>query len=564
MSLFFRKKNKSRDNGEINPDEIFLDSSNLPDFDTQQFEGRIEKPISKKTIFFIGIFFSLVLILFSVKLYALQIKEGGFYLVRGENNRLEHSVLFSERGIIYDKNNVELAWNSFDENLGDFPKRNYLNKNGFSHLLGYVGYPLKDSSGNYYETETTGKAGIEKLFDKRLKGENGLKIVEVDALMKPQSELIIKPPKNGEEIHLTIDAGIQEFMYNAIDNLSKQVGFKGGAGVIMDVENGEILSIVSYPEYSSDILTNNNSKKEISSYFNDPRNLFLNRATSGLYTPGSIVKPFMAVAALTENIITPEKQILSTGSISLPNPYHPELPSVFKDWKAHGWTDMRRALAVSSDVYFYAIGGGFQDQKGLGIDKINKYMQLFGFGSPTGAEVVSEEVGLVPSQEWKKKVFDGENWSIGNTYHTSIGQYGFQVTLLQAVRAVGAIANDGILLNPIILPNIETKNLVPINGINKSSFKIVREGMRNAVTEGTAQGLSVGFTKVAAKTGTAELGVKKDRVNAWITGFFPYDRPKYAFAVIMESGPVHNTVGGLYIMRQTLEWMSINRPEYFK
>ncbi|OGD66729.1 hypothetical protein A2442_01205 [Candidatus Campbellbacteria bacterium RIFOXYC2_FULL_35_25] len=563
MVFFSRKSLKSKRGGEIYPDEIFLDSSNLPDFDTQQFEGRIEKPISKKAIFSLGFFFVCILFIFSFKLFILQIKEGNQYLIRGEDNRLEHSVIFSERGIVYDKKDVELIWNTFDEEE-PYAIRNYIEKDGLAHLLGYVSYPLEDSSGNFYQIETIGKDGVENYFNSKIKGENGLKIIEVDALQNIKSESVIKPPKNGENITLTIDSELQSHLYSFIKNLSKDVGFKGGAGVIMNIKNGEILAMSSYPEYNSNILSNSGDKNEIANYIGNKNNPFLNRVTSGLYTPGSIVKPFMALGALTEGVITPDKQILSTGSISLPNPYYPELKSVFKDWKVHGWVDMRRALAVSSDVYFYEIGGGFEGQKGIGILKINEYMKMFGFEQVTGGEVIDEQKGVIPNPEWKKEMFDGEEWTVGNTYHTVIGQYGFQVTPLQVVRAVSALANNGIMLTPVITAS-STKNvgLSKTMPIDDKSFEIVKEGMRDAVTEGTAQGLNVGFIKIGAKTGTAELGVSKKYVNSWVVGFFPYDNPKYAFAVIMEEGPKENTIGGLYVMRQLLEWMNINRPEYF-
>ena len=557
------KKNKRKKNTQIDPDEIFLDSSNLPGFDTQQFEGRIEKPIAKNTIFFVAWFFLLVIIIFSIKLFSLQIINGESYLARSENNRLRHSVIFTERGVIYDRNGIEMAWNTVNEKDEDFAKREYIDKPGSSLLLGYIGYPLKDKQGNYYETKITGKDGIEKVFDEKLKGQNGLKIVETDALMNIKSELVIHSPKKGENITLTVDSDLQSFLYQSMNDLAEKVGFSGGAGVIMDVENGEILALSSYPEYDSNIMTNSDDNNKIAEYIFDKKNPFLNRVTGGLYTPGSIVKPFMALGALNEKIISPYKQILSTGSISLPHPYFPDKKSVFTDWKAHGWVDMRRALAVSSNIYFYEIGGGFEDQKGLGIENINKYMKIFGFGSSTGIQTVGELVGTIPNPEWKAKVFNGEDWRVGDTYFTSIGQYGFQVTPIQAVRAVASIANGGKILQPTLIKDGNIKVISEIE-ISKDKFDIVKGGMRDAVLEGTAQGLNVDFVNVAAKTGTAELGVSKKMVNSWVVGFFPYERPKYAFAVIMERGPRKNMIGGLYIMRQVLEWMNLYKNEYFK
>ena len=282
----------------------------------------------------------------------------------------------------------------------------------------------------------------------------------------------------------------------------------------------------------------------------------------GLYTPGSIVKPFLSIAALNEDLISPYKSIYSSGSISIQNPYFEDKQTIFKDWKAHGWTDMKEAIAVSSDTYFYAIGGGYEDQVGLGIAKINEYIKLFGFSEETGVEGFIEERGVIPNPEWKAKVFDGEDWTIGNTYHTAIGQYGFQVTPLQAVRAVSAIANGGKLLRPTILKKEAESTDYKLLDISEDYFKIIQDGMRLAVTEGTAKGLWLPFVNVSAKTGTAERGVKKDKVNSWILGYYPSDEPKYAFVVIMEEGPVKNTIGGLYVMRQLLEWMNVNTPEY--
>ena len=146
----------------------------------------------------------------------------------------------------------------------------------------------------------------------------------------------------------------------------------------MDIESGEIIALTNYPEYDSAILSSGSDPKIISGYFTDSRKVFLNRAISGLYSPGSIVKPFFALGALNEKIIDPAKEIFSSGELVLPNPYNPKNPTIFKDWRANGWTDMRMAIAVSSDVYFYQIGGGFGSQKGLGILNIEKYSRMFG------------------------------------------------------------------------------------------------------------------------------------------------------------------------------------------
>jgi penicillin-binding protein 2 len=171
----------------------------------------------------------------------------------------------------------------------------------------------------------------------------------------------------------------------------------------MDIKTGELLALASYPEYNPTTLSLGQDKKTINGYFSDKRKVFLNRAVSGLYTPGSIVKPFIAYGALAEDVISPFKQIFSNGSISIPNPYFPDKKSTFKDHGSFGYVDMERALAVSSDVYFYEIGGGYQDQKALGIVNIDKYARMFGIAEKTGVDLGGEKVGIIPTPEWKAK-----------------------------------------------------------------------------------------------------------------------------------------------------------------
>ena len=553
---------------DIDPDEILIDSSNLPNFNIHQFEGRLERAISRKSLFILGGVFTVIIFIFIFRIWGLQIQNGDYYFTKSENNRLRNSLIFAKRGVIYDRNGVKLAWNV--ENPADqaFDLRKYIPLDGFAHLLGYLKYPAKDKYGFYFTEVFDGKDGIEKTYNNILSGENGKRIVEVDALGKTQSENIIHSPQDGLDLKLSIDSSLEAKMYQEIKDLAQKVGFTGGAGVIMDINTGEILSMTNYPEYSSQVLSDGQNKEMINRYLNDKNKPFLNRIIDGLYTPGSTVKPYMAFAALNENIIDPYTNILSTGSISLPNPYDASKPTVFKDWKAHGYVDMKKALAVSSDVYFYEVGGGFENQKGLGIVNIDKYMKLFGLGQPITSAFFSGSAGVVPTPEWKAENFNGEAWSVGNTYHTSIGQYGFQISPIQLVRAVSSLANGGKLIQPKIIlgENSETDGTTVDLNLNQSYLKIVREGMRDGVIKdyGVAKGLNSVDYSVAAKTGTAELGAYKQFVNSWITGFFPYENPKYAFVIIMEKGPVANTTGALFAMRQTLDWMAINTPEYLK
>ena len=205
-----------------------------------------------------------------------------------------------------------------------------------------------------------------------------------------------------------------------------------------------------------------------------------------------------------------------------------------------------------------------QEEFRNGIDNIKKYMQMFGFGSAITDSFFTGSAGTLPDPAWKAANFKGDEWRIGDTYHTSIGQYGFQLSPIQAVRATASIANGGKLVEPSIIYGGEGTASQTVS-VDPSYFQVVREGMKMAVDGGgTAAGLQFPEFSLGAKTGTAELGSQKQFINAWVIGFFPYDKPKYAFALIMEKGPVHTTYGGVYPMRQIFEWMIQNRPEYLK
>lgn len=553
---------------DIDPDEIFIDSENLPNFDTHQFEGRLEKSITRKTFFVLGGVFLMIILIFVFRIWDLQIKQGDYYFAKSENNRLRNSLIFAKRGVISDRTDTKLAWNVENSTDQTFDLRQYIPLDGFAHLLGYLKYPAKDKSGFYFSEVFDGKDGVEKIYNDKLSGDNGKRIVEVDALGKIQSENIIHNPTDGEDLTLSVDASVQNKMYDEIKSLAQRAGFSGGAGVIMDVQTGEVLALTSYPEYSSQVMTDGQDSKAINTYLQDKNKPFLDRIIDGLYTPGSTVKPYMAYSALSEKVIDPYASIFGTAFISIPNPYDPTKPTIFKDWKAQGYVDMKKALAVSSDVYFYEIGGGYQDQKGLGIVNIDKYMKMFGFGQALTSPFFSGSAGVIPTPEWKAQNFNGEAWRIGNTYHTSIGQYGFQVAPIQLVRAVASLANGGTLVQPkIVLGEPDDPKNPPVNlNLNQADLKIVRDGMRDGVLKdyGVAHGLNSADYSVAAKTGTAELGVYKQFVNSWVTGFFPYENPKFAFTIIMEKGPVANTTGALSVMRQVLDYMAVNKPEYLR
>jgi penicillin-binding protein 2 len=556
---------RPRKNTQVSFEEILLDSSNLPSFNTGRLEGRIELPLSFRSMYGVGIIFTLVALIFMGQLFKLQVLEGAELTKIGEQNRLEQALIIAERGPIYDRRETLLAWNELDSTGAyDFPVRAYADTRGIGQLIGYVSYPQKDRAGFYFRTEYVGRNGVEEAFNHMLEGENGKQLVEVNALGEVLSQSVVKGQTPGKELHLSVDAELSQVMYDLISTTTETNGFRSGAGAMIDVETGEIIALTSFPSYDPEVLADGDDAEQIKSYNNDPRFPYLNKVVSGLYTPGSIVKPFVAYGALAEKIISPEKIIVSKGAITIPNPYDPEHPAIFRDWRnSLGAMTIRDAIAYSSNVFMMAIGGGYEDQKGLGITKLAKYYKKFGIASSTGIELMGEQDGVIPDPAWKKKVFDDE-WRLGDTYLTAIGQFGVQATPLQMLRGYAALANGGYLVTPHLKLG-ETGEKTNLN-LDQEALKVVKEGMRRTVIQagGTARALERKDVEIAAKSGTAELGASKAMVNSWIAGFFPYEKPKYAFILMMEYGPRTNTVGASSVMGKVMEWISINRPEYFQ
>lgn len=626
--LFHRKKQHTH---ELSPDEIFLDSANIPGFERERMEGRLELPLARSSVF--AFFAALVGIIavFSVQLFRLQIIEGREFAARASLNRLETHTILPARGLILDQRGEKLAWNDpsfqlvlnnkaihkdidaetlkkifslleietndkkISESLAEiagtskdvilaeslsweetemirknFPEipfrveaatiRRYTESAGFAHILGYLGYSDKDTSLFSFANIKSGKSGVELAFNDKLAGRAGERAVEVDSKGRIVTQATQEDQKDGEAIELTIDAGLQAQLARSIGRVVSERGFRGGAGVAIDLKSGGALAITSFPEFDSNSLSSGISQAEFEKISLNPANPFFFRALDGLYQPGSAIKPLIALAALSEGVISPETEIYSSGSISVPNPYFPDKPSVFHDWKAHGWVDMRRALAVSSNVYFYAIGGGYEDIAGLGVSKIEEYLRLFGFEDKVDF-FISNAKNAVLGLEWKKRNQSADPvWRIGDTYNLSIGQ-SILATPLAIARLAQAIALDGKILKlKILRENQEVPEFEMMIDIPENYFRIVKEGMRRAVLEGTAQALSGLGVNVAGKTGTAEIG--NGRVHSWFMGFLPYENPKIALVVVLESGDAHNLVGAPAASREVVEWITLNRPEW--
>lgn len=558
----FFKRSYSR---EITPEDIFLDSSNLPGRDEPQFEGRVVRPLGNRPIVSVGVVFGIITLIFVARTFELGIVHGATYAEVSRENRLDHSLVFANRGLLLDRNGTELAWNVAPASTtSSFALRGYTELPGLALLLGFVGYPKADAAGVWWREETFGVSGAELAFDDMLAGENGKTMVETDALGNKQVQNLVEPPLKGEDVTLSVDAEVQSKLFSYLSAHAERQGFVGGAAAIMDVRTGELVALTSFPEYDNAAFAAGDTAA-VQAASKDARTPLLNRAVSGLYAPGSIVKPIFAAAALNEHVIDPETEILSTGAITIPNPYDPSRPSVYRDWTVHGLVDMREAIAVSSDEYFYQIGGGYGPQEGLGIERLDDYARLFGLASLTGVELLGEKAGVIPTPEWKLEVF-GENdpWRLGNTYHTAIGQFGFQMTPLQAVRFVAAIANGGKLMRPTILADAQPEYTNV--GIPDEYLQIVREGMRLGVTsqrsDATVKVLNMAGIAIAAKTGTAQIGTKNEWINSWSVGFWPADNPKYAYAAVLERAPAGTLSGAAPGIRPFFEWLALNKPEY--
>ena len=426
------------------------------------------------------------------------------------------------------------------------PKRSYLFGEATAHVLGYLGEiserELKDNegSGKYYTGDLVGKYGIEKSFDGELKGTNGGKAIEVDALGRKMRVVSWSPPYTGSDMTLTIDIKTQLAAWNA---LKDQVG----AAVAIEPSTGRVLAIVSTPAFDPNALSSGISQEDWSKLITNPRKILNNRAIQGQYPPASTFKPIHASAALEEKAVTPATEIFSGPAFRFAG-------RDYRDWKVegHGYINVKRAIIESSDTFFYQTG------LKLGVDTLARYAESFGFGSRTGIELLNEKSGLVPSSAWKKKAF-GERWYEGETISVSVGQGYMLATPLQLANAYAAIANGGTLYTPQLIERIESggktlrESAPRAKGrlsVSDKNLALVKEGLLGVVTDdqGTARSLQYARLGIAGKTGTAQVkrmvarekNVSKIeyrwRDHAWFAGYAPYDNPQIAVAVIVEHG----------------------------
>ncbi len=448
-------------------------------------------------------------------------------------------------------------------------RRQYKAPFALSHLLGFVGKISADDLKENPELrndDTIGKSGIEAFYDEILRGKGGKKIVEVDARGMESRVRLVEEPEAGPELYLNIDGGLQSIAYEMLARYTG--GLKGASVVAVDPRDGAIRALVSYPGFDANSFGASLSKEEFRRVTENPLRPFFNRAVSGEFPSGSVIKPLIAAAALQEKLIDPLKKIYDEGFIEIPNPYKPGEKSVFVDWRKQGWINFYDAIAFSANVYFYMVGGGYHDQPGLGIERIKKYAESFGLGSKLGIDLPGERSGLIPDPSLKPKLEpQNPSWRIGDTYNVSIGQGGVKVTPLQMAMLTAAIVNGGKLYKPRILSEVKKSDgemrqkfdpvLIRDHLIDEANLLEVAKGMRGTVTYGTAKLLGSVGVPVAAKTGTAQAG--SGLPHAWVTAAAPAENPELVIVVMVEHAGEGSTVA-VPIMRDILQWY-FSRPK---
>ena len=429
-----------------------------------------------------------------------------------------------------------------------------------SHVLGYVGAVDKNDldSGMYRPTDTLGKSGLEKSSETILRGTPGKTVTEVDARGRELMMVSKEKAVPGSAITLGIDAGLQAFTEKRLVEILDRLGIKKASVVAMDPKTGRVRALVSWPAYENNSFVRGMTKETFAALADHPDHPLFPRAISGEFPSGSTFKPFIAYAALAEEIISEHTSFLSTGGLSIG-------PWFFPDWKAggHGITDVRKAIAWSVNTFFYIIGGGFGDVTGLGVDRLTQYARLFGFGSKTGIDLPNEADGFLPSKEWKEKT-KGEPWFVGDTYHLSIGQGDLLVTPLQMAVGTAMLANGGTRVQPMLLEKIDGKEVPPVflsldKPVQEDLIALVRQGMRQAVTEGSVRALGGLSKPVAGKTGTAQTA-GQEKTNAWFIGFGPYTNPTLAMAILIEEGGEGSAVA-VPLAKDIFEWWFLHRDK---
>lgn len=441
------------------------------------------------------------------------------------------------------------------------PVRSYTYGDLSSHVLGYVGKIDSDEYKKlegYSISDYIGKTGIEYSFEKYLKGQDGIKQTDMSIDGTITGEYVTEEAISGADITLTIDANIQEIAEKSLEELIEKIrngGFgkayeaKSGAAVAINVKTGEIIAMCSYPDFEPQLFVDGISNEKWNEYTGGERSALLNRSIQSTYAPGSVFKMATAIAGLESGAITAEETMYDTGI------YHYGGSSwrcwVYTDYgRGHGAVNVSEAIKHSCNYYFY------ETSKRMGIDTLVKYAKYFGLGYKTGIELVGEEAGMLASKENAEKL--GKEWYGGNTLNAAIGQGDNSFTPLQIAKYIAMITNGGNDIDITLIKEITNVDGTTVNNeeikdyinarlgtkdeekedlqIKEETINTVMEGMKSVATEtgGTAYSIFRDFEiEVGGKTGSAEAG---ENVNAWFTGFAPYDNPEIAVVVFVENG----------------------------
>ncbi|MBQ1622687.1 MAG: penicillin-binding protein 2 [Selenomonas sp.] len=417
------------------------------------------------------------------------------------------------------------------------PIRDYVLKQEGAHTFGYVSEindeELKEKKADGYKSgDIIGKFGLEKIYDKYVRGEDGGDQVEVDVSGKPVKRLGRKVPVPGDDLVLTIDKDLQTAAEKAVDDRLAAIHASAAAAVVMNPQTGEVLAMVSRPAFDPNLFAHGISSKDWAKLNNNPFHPMDNKTISGEYPPGSTFKIVTGTAALTEGKVAPEEKIFDSG-------HHWIIPKGNAEGEALGWINFQEALAHSDNVYFYEMGNR------LGIDLLEKYARMFGLGQRTGIDLPYEAKGLVANREYKKKNFEDGDWYLSETFDAAIGQGFNLVTPLQAAMVMGEIAADGKRYKPHLVSRIQTQDgdvikefqpeLLSELQVPANVIRLVQEGLHDVTKFGTAASTFRGFpVDIAGKTGTAENSQGRD--HGWFVAYGPFDNPNIVVAVIVEQG----------------------------
>lgn len=450
-----------------------------------------------------------------------------------------------------------------------------------AHLLGYVSRIDSEEYGQlrdegYQLNDRLGKTGIEFIYEAILRGAPGFRQVEVDASGRVTRTIHSTSPQQADNLVLSIDVNLQRRLAELLQE--QMVESDNATAIVMDVRNGEVLAMVSLPAYDNNAFTRSITDQELRRLLNDPAKPLVNHAIAGVYPPGSTFKQITGTAALQEGVATVQTTIATRGFLTIPNRYSPGEVYVLRDWRNLGTLNFYGAVAMSSNIYFSYLSGGYYENgrtvfEGLGIDRLAAYAREYGLGKPTGIDLPGEAAGLLPDAAWKEET-TGEVWTLGDTYNLGIGQGFLTVTSLQLLLVTAAIANGGDVLVPHLLRQVVDnqgnviqrveRQVASTLSVSDANLAIMREALRQSADYGVARTGSSTLVSVGGKTGTAEYGPPRpdgriEKTHAWYVGFAPFDDPQIAVVVFVEQGigstraaPVASQIVDFYFGQQRL------------